>query len=166
MNFNLKKNFPETYIKGYTLIAKQEITKTDFIRFCNLLEDEYNLYYDTNQYSISPYSEDKRVDSGIVFNNFKNNENTGYKGMSILRLEEYYDENNKLVKQFKNIINANTTIVCGKNEILYTILKSFNRAPVYTIEELQLFEKCFNQIGIEVNSEYPKKENLNIGFVL
>ena len=54
----------------------------------------------------------------------------------------------------------NEDILCNKVTIITTFLKSFNVAQPYTIEELKLFEKCFNQIGINVISKYPTIKSL------
>jgi len=40
-------------------------------------------------------------------------------------------------------------------------LKHLDGAPQFTIEELQIWEKCFNQIGIENIGKYPSKSKLN-----
>jgi hypothetical protein len=40
-------------------------------------------------------------------------------------------------------------------------LKHLDGAPQFTIEELQIWEKCFNQIGIENVGKYPSKRKLN-----
>ena len=39
-------------------------------------------------------------------------------------------------------------------------LKSFNGAPLFTLEELKIWEECFNQIGIVKVAKYPTKKSL------
>ena len=42
----------------------------------------------------------------------------------------------------------NDDIVFDKESRFDTFLKSFHGAPLVTIQELQLWEECFNEIGI------------------
>ena len=42
----------------------------------------------------------------------------------------------------------NNDIVFNKDVRFYTFLKSFRDAPVFTQEELKVFEECFNKINV------------------
>jgi hypothetical protein len=48
----------------------------------------------------------------------------------------------------------------GKPTIFGTFLKSFYGAPVFTIEEIKIWEDCFAQIGIRKVGKYPAKRSL------
>jgi hypothetical protein len=43
----------------------------------------------------------------------------------------------------------NDDIVFDKNYKFDTIIKSFHGAPVFTLDELKIWEECFNQIGVK-----------------
>ncbi len=55
----------------------------------------------------------------------------------------------------------NTNIIFAANTKFNITLKHLDGAPQFTIEELQIWEKCFNQIGIENVGKYPSKIKLN-----
>ena len=80
----------------------------------------------------------------------------GYSGM-----ESFYTVwiNGNELEEWKN----NEDILCNKDTIITTFLISFNGTQPYTIEELRLFERCFNQIGINVISKYPTIKSLKKG---
>jgi len=55
------------------------------------------------------------------------------------------------------------------NDIIFdenNFLKSFHGAPLFTIDELKVWEECFNQIGIGIGigivnvGKYPSKKSL------
>ena len=58
--------------------------KKKIIELCNNLQNEFNNYYNTDDYSFSP---ERITEGGIVFNNFNNNINT-YKSMRIYFVEK------------------------------------------------------------------------------
>ena len=47
-----------------------------------------------------------------------------------------------------------------KNKKIETYLKAFHSAPIWTYEELELFELCLNKISIFVTGKYPAKKHL------
>ena len=47
-----------------------------------------------------------------------------------------------------------------------TFLKSFHGAPVFTIEELNIWEECFEKIGIRRIGIYPSKKSLLLTYTL
>tara|TARA_B110000967_G_C18326969_1_gene290203 strand:- start:27 stop:320 length:294 start_codon:yes stop_codon:yes gene_type:complete len=55
----------------------------------------------------------------------------------------------------------NTDIIFAAKTKFYIYLKHLDGAPPFTIDELQIWEKCFNQIGVEKVGKYPSKRELN-----
>jgi len=154
-----------TYTKGYDLISTKSITKKEFIELCILLSNECNEYVFTPE-TIS--------EGGILFKNF--NDGNKYKTMRLHKIVDnyyyYYRNGYSGMKSFYSFrINGNELeewknnedILCNKDTLITTFLKSFNDVQPYTIEELKLFEKCFNQIGINVISKYSTIKSLKKG---
>ncbi len=50
------------------------------------------------------------------------------------------------------------SILIDKDKYLGTYLKSFRNAPQWTNDELKIFKKCFNNIGLIINKLPTKKE--------
>ena len=80
-----------TYCNGFQLVAIKNISKKEFIELCNDLQNEFNNYYSTNDYSFSP---ECITEGGIVFNNF-NGDINGYKTIRI-----YFTEHSKHIKSY------------------------------------------------------------------
>jgi hypothetical protein len=155
------------YTKGYDLISTKSITKKGFIELCILLSNEFNNYYNTNEYVLTP---EAISEGGILFKNFNDGEK--YKSMRLRKIvnnDDYYRNacygtdsfykvwiNRNELEEWEN----NEEILCDKDTIITTFLKSSDGTQPYTIEELKIFEKCFNQIGINVISKYPTKKSL------
>ena len=66
----------------------------------------------------------------------------------------------------KKIIDTQWSYILKLNNPLFInikftlFLKSFNGAPLFTLEELKLWEECFNQIDIVKIGKYPSKKSL------
>ena len=144
-----------TYTNGLTLKTLKIITKNDIIIMCNLLNnrDEYKNLCEFKPEGIS--------DGGIIFN-FKNaindkwyksvrlqvnNDNTGGK---------WYWINDDVVNEQTD----NNDIIFDKNKTFRIFLKSFHGAPVFTLDELKIWEQCFYQIDIINIGKYPTKKSL------
>lgn len=147
-----------TYCNGFQLVALKNISKKEFVELCNDLQNEFNNYYSTNDYSFSP---ECISEGGIVFNNF--NGANGYKTMRIFftdkdtigcNITNLYGYINKNIKD--EWIN-DECILIDINTYLGTYLKSFNNAPQWTNNELKIFQKCFNNIGLVINKLPTKK---------
>jgi hypothetical protein len=144
-----------TYTRGLTLITERIITKKDIITMCNLLnsKDEY-----TNlcEFEPEPISE-----GGILFKFKDNFDNTWYK--SVRLCVSWGETRGKWYLINKNVISewsGNDDIIFNKNSKFTIFLKSFHGAPLFTLDELKIWEECFNQIGIVMVGKYPTKKNL------
>lgn len=143
-----------TYCNGFQLVAIKNISKKEFVKLCNDLQKEFNDYYVSNDYSFSP---ECITEGGIVFNNF--NEVYKYKTMRIffsdkdtIKLYGFINEN------IKDVWINDESVLIDKDKYLGTYLKSFYNAPQWTNNELKIFEKCFNNIGLIINKLPTKKE--------
>jgi len=143
-----------TYTDCYKVKTQQNITKNDIITLCNLLNE--HPYY----LNVCTFLPEKRVDGGIGFK-FKDNQ-TFYKAVRFCILSDkdakwYFIKDNVLSEWTEN-----SDIVFNTNKKFVPLLKSFYGAPLFTIEELKIWEQCFNQIGITRVGKYPTKKSLKI----
>ena len=144
-----------TYTSGYTLKTERNITKNDIITMCKLLSsrDEYS--------NLCKFQPEGITEGGILFKFKEGFDNRWYK---TVRLCVYRAES----RGNWPWINENVmTEWIDSNDIIFNInnkftifLKSFNGAPLFTIEELKIWEDCFNQIGIIRVGKYPSKKSL------
>jgi hypothetical protein len=138
--------------EGFILEAVKNISKKEFIELCNNLQNEFNNYYNTDEYSFRP---ECITEGGIVFNNFNNFDNNinTYKSMRI-----YFVEKSNTSSRKKNLygwINNNIadewisdeSILINKDEYIRTYTKCIN-APKWDKYELTIFKKCFENIGL------------------
>jgi hypothetical protein len=142
-----------TYTNGYQLILSEPLTKKKLIQLCHELKRAFNDFYNSTKFSFEP---EPITEGGIVFSNYSD---PFYKTMRISPhnchgLYGWIPEN--VMEEWKE----NNDILQEPNTKLRTYLKSFHGAPLWTVEELKLFEMCFNKIGIEVLGEYPSKKSL------
>ena len=54
----------------------------------------------------------------------------------------------------------NNDIIFNENSKFTIFLKSFHGAPLFTLDELKIWEECFNQIGIVKVGKYPSNRSL------
>lgn len=136
-------NVFNTYCDSYQLFSMKNITKKEFIQLLNDLSIEFNNYYNTNNYSFSP---ETLLNGGIIFNNYKQ-----YKLMQMYfingcnntsPLYGWMDDN------IKNKWITSDEILIKKDKHIYTNLISFCNTPKWTNQELQIFIKCFEHIGL------------------
>ena len=121
-----------TCIRGYTLIAQKDITKHDIITLCNLLNEEYK---DTCTFTPEAISE-----GGIKYNFIDGG--SAYKSVSLGLCYSYkwpWVNTSSVMTDWEH----SEDIIVKKKGTIYTYLKSLHRAPVFTIDELRLWEACF-----------------------
>jgi hypothetical protein len=139
-----------TYTIGLTLKTERIITKDDIITMCKLLnsKDEYS-----NLCEFQP----EGINGGGILFKFKNNK--WYKSVRLCLnngVGEWYWVNDNYLSEWA----GNNDIIIDKNNKFTLFLKSFYGAPLFTIEELKIWESCFNQIGIIKIGKYPSKKSL------
>lgn len=148
-----------THCCGFNLISSKNITKQDFVYLCDNLEKDFNEIYNTQEFSFSP---ELITEGGIIFNNYENND--GYKSMRLYFCDKNYigvrtnNLYNFINKEIKNEWVNNNNILIKKNEYLGTFLKSRNKAPKWNNKDLEIFEKCFNNIGLIIDRIPTKKQ--------
>lgn len=141
-------DYINTYCSGPELFSLKNISKREFVELCINLENEFNNFYNTKEYSFSP---ECITEGGIIFNNFNEYNTNGYKTMRI-----YFIKEPGGIKKLYGYINKNIknewineeSILIEKNKNLGTCLKSFKNAPEWTNEELKIFENCFKKFGL------------------
>jgi len=146
-----------TYIHGLTFKTKRIITKNDIITMCNLLNsrDEYS--------NLCKFEPENISEGGIVFK-FNDLEKNWYKSVRLCVGD------NGSRGQWYWIYNLSLSDWVGNNDMIFDkqnkftiFLKSFNGAPVFTIEELKVWEECFSQIDIIKVGKFPSKKSLIMG---
>jgi hypothetical protein len=143
-----------TYTRGLTLKTQQIITKNDIIIMCNLLNSN-NAYFNSCEFEPEAITE-----GGIVFK-FKDSPSKWYKSVRLCVNNDnangkWYHINENVMTQWTN----NNDIIFQANTIFTIFLKSFHEAPLFTINELEIWEECFKQIGIVKIGKYPNKKDL------
>lgn len=139
---------------GLTLKTEKIITKNDIINMCNLLnnKDEYS--------NLCKFEPEGISEGGILFK-FKDANKKWYKSVRLCvnngysQGKWYWVSDNYLPEW-----SESNDIIFNKNEQFTLYLKSFHGAPLFTIEELKIWEECFNQIGIIRIGKYPIKKSL------
>ena len=147
-----------TYAPGLTLKTKKYITKDDIITLCNLLniKDQYS--------NLCEFQPEGICGGGILFNFNKDNVNykkSWYKSVRLgvnsgMSEGKWYWINDDWLSEW----TGNNDIIFPNNNKFRLFLKSFNGAPLFTLEELKLWEECFNQIGIVKVGKYPSRKSL------
>lgn len=148
-----------TYTQGLTLKTTKIITKNDIIDMCDLLNNREE-YSDLCTFHPEPITE-----GGIVFK-FKEpgfDPNTGRKWYKTVRFQgkqagdDWYPVNvNTVLSEW----TENYDIIFNPKRKFYMFLKSFHGAPLFTQQELQIWEECFNNIGIIKVGKYPSAKSL------
>ena len=143
-----------TYTRGLTLKTERIITKDDIITMCKLLNnnDEYS--------NLCEFQPEGITEGGILFKFKDNLDNKWYKSVRLCVGNEgkwYWITPNVMSEWL-----GNNDIIFNKNNKFTLFLKSFYGAPLFTLDELKIWEKCFNQIGIIKVGKYPSKKSLII----
>lgn len=144
-----------TYTPGLRFKTKKIITKNDIITMCNLLNS--NCEYS----NLCEFTPEGITGGGILFNFKDNFPKEWYK---TVRLRAHCNETRgKWYWINENVMTewaGNDDIVFQEDTIFSTFLKSFHGAPLFTIDELKIWEECFKQIGIVRVGKYPSKKSL------
>ena len=150
-----------TYAIVLTLKTKKIITKNDIITICKLLnsKDEYSNLCEFQPEGIS--------EGGILFKFKDNLDKKWYKSVRLcvncnVSRGKWYFINDNCISEW----TGNNDIIFDKNNKFTLFLKSFNGAPLFTLEELKIWEECFNQIGIIKVGKYPSKKSLIIDKII
>lgn len=124
----------ETYCDGYPIAITKIITENDLNYLCQDLGYEYNKYFKlTNDEDKYNFTIDLNT-LNIQFSNYPNKKENGYKAMRL-------------------IIKDNKTPITETNKIR-TFLKAFRGAPIWTLNDLQIFDICLSKIGFNID-KYP-----------
>ena len=147
-----------TYTAGLKLKTDRIITKHDIITMCKLLNHQ-------KEYSnLCEFQPEGITEGGILFkfkDNADNIDNRWYKSVRLCVKNgqsegEWYFVGDNCLSEW----NENNDIIFPKNNKFILFLKSFNGAPLFTQEELKIWEECFNKIGIIRVGRYPSKKSL------
>ena len=149
-----------TYTNGLELKTERIITKDDIITMCQLLNsrDEYSNLCEFEPEAIS--------EGGILFKFKDNLENANkYKWYKSVRLcvNHMYSRGTWYLINRTNVISewtGNNDIIFDKDNRFGLYLKSFHGAPIFTVDELKIWEECFSRIGIVNVGKYPTKKSL------
>lgn len=138
-----------TYCGGYRLKTSRTITTLDILQLCQDLRDTFNATYNSTEYEFEP---EGISEGGIVFRSLPGNQ---YKTMrlGIYQCGKWPWVN---IQKWKD---DPITILQADVEV-QTFLKAFDDAPLWTLQELKLFEQCFAKIGLQRVGAYPKKSSL------
>jgi hypothetical protein len=144
-----------TYTTGLHLKTERIITKNDIITMCNLLNSKCEY---TNLCEFIP----EGISEGGILFKFKGNfDKNWYKSVRLCvnrdgaRGKWYWVKENVMTEWFDN-----NDIIFQTNTKFTIFLKSFNGAPLFTLDELKIWEECFKQIGIVKVGKYPSKKSL------
>lgn len=146
-------------MEGVKLQCIKPISKKDFVHLCESLK----IYFDdTFSETDNEFSPECISEGGILFNKYKF---PAYKSMRLLfttkdgnTFERLYGQINTNIKN--EWINDNTILI-NNNTFLKMRLKSFNNAPPWSVPELKLFLKCFQDYGLIVYNFPGAKPYLN-----
>ena len=145
-----------TYTTGLHLKTEKIITKDDIITMCNLLNNN-------NEYSnLCEFKPEGITEGGIVFKFKYNFDQKWYKSVRLCvdwgaSRGKWYWVNENVISEW----SGNNDIIFDKNTKFTIFLKSFHGAPLFTIDELKIWEECFKQIEIVKVGKYPSKKSLN-----
>ena len=139
---------------GISFKSKRVITKKDIVKICNLLNDREE-YKNVCNFKPEPITE-----GGIVYCFFENDKR--YKsvrfrcdGLDYHKKQWSWVDNN-VMSEWDN----SDDLVLHANTKMDTFLKSFHDAPVFTIDELKIWEECFKEVGLFRVNKYPSKKNI------
>lgn len=144
-----------TYTSGLTFKTERIITKADIITVCNLLNNraEYS--------NICEFQPEGITEGGILFKFKDSTQPEWYKSVRLcvnsVNTKGTWDW---ITDNYLSEWTGSNDIIFRKNCKFYTFLKSFYGAPLFTIEELKIWEDCFRQIGIVKVGRYPSKKSL------
>jgi hypothetical protein len=144
-----------TYTPGLRFKCLKDITKNDIIVLCDLLAANYND-------GLCSFQPEGITEGGIEFVFNANCPSDWYKSVRLCVYSGttagkwYWVDKANVMTEWEN----NDDLIFQKNTHFHTFLKSFNGAPIFTIEELTIWVECFDQIGIRKVGKYPTKKSL------
>lgn len=151
-----RTSIAETYTSGYYLILSRDITNKDIASICRDLNTAFNVDGIT-EYAFAP---EPISEGGIEMVSWPGKTGDEYKTMRIHFSScgnWPFIERNNAVEFMDNletqVIGLKTTNMRNKGRLapgnpISTCLKAFDGAPVWTVEELDIFAKVFEQYGI------------------
>ena len=148
-----------TYTQGFNILSEKNITTKDISKLCRRLTEEFNKMFNSNEFKFEP---EPITEGGIIMVNFPNKDDEMYKTIRIqLGFMNNRDKwpwiQNEMIEKWESEPESK---IITKDEIISTFLKAFHGAPVWTIEELEIFENCFSEIGLKRKGKYPSKKSL------
>ena len=144
-----------TYTSGLRLKTERIITKNDIIIMCNLLNG--NCEYS----NLCEFTPEGITEGGILFNFNDEFDKNWYK--SVRLCVGYNGAGGNWPWVNENVMtewSCNNDIILQTNTKFTIFLKSFHGAPLFTLDELKIWEECFKQIGIVKVGKYPSKKSL------
>lgn len=153
------------YCEGYKLHVMRNITKRDMVVLCDLLKTEFDRIYNTTEFQFEP---EKRAEGGIEFINFPGKTPDMYKDVRFLQCGVSWDPKKQLSRFWPQIIPPDVSTAWKEDESVIfkhpfkmsTTLQALRGAPSFTKTELEIFERCFNQVGFECKGKYPTNKAL------
>ena len=142
-----------TYTPGLQLKCNKNITKNDIIYMCKLLNKK-------NEYlNLCEFKPEGITEGGIVFKFKEVFDHKWYKSVRLCvnsgnsKGKWYWVNENVMTEWIEN-----SDIIFNENSKFTIFLKSFHGAPLFTLDELKIWEECFNQIGIVKVGKYPSNK--------
>jgi len=147
-------SMPVTHTDGYKIKSVKEITKKDIITMCKLLSSRKEY---CNLCEFRPYGNSEGGGIKYVFKEgFNEIWNKTVMLFSVSKRRKWPLVNENVMTEWID----DDEIIYNTNRRILFFLKSFNEAPFFTIEELKIWEECFEQIGIIRVGNYPRERSL------
>jgi len=144
-----------TYCDGPTFSSDKSLTTKDMCQLCRSLNKKFG-----DDYKFVPESV---PEGGIQMAWWYGKKGNEYKTMRFLAHDcgTWPSISNNILAKWKE--NEEEIIFESKPPeklVIRTILKAFNDAPSWTLDELHIIEKCFNEIGFDLQGKMPLKKSL------
>ena len=148
-----------TYTNGPTYTCQRNISKKDFIGICDMLQKKIG---DGSTFKPEGISE------GGIEVNAPNNTPSGYKSLRLGVSRNgssgkwYWVDRDTVMEEW----SSNDDMVFYKNNTFTVFLKSLYGAPHFTLEELKVWDECFQEYGMSLvnddEHEYPTARKLKL----
>lgn len=166
---------PYTYTHGYILIFTRSLTKADYINLCGQLSDVLNtLYGITDPASLIHIRPEPITEGGFVFrggpNGMYDDANDGdydYKRIKTMRHPLGMQEGTpnfpwpRLPDNVEIEWSTSQETVIPTGLVSDTFLKALYGVPVWTWEELRVFQNVFLNFGINTRGGIPSQARLS-----
>ena len=124
-----------TYGNIIAVKALKDTTKNQFVELCDNLQNEFNTYYKTDNYSFKP---EQISEGGSIFENFDGIKADAYKTMRL-----YFVDDRCGIEKLYELISSNvkdlwrndSEVLIPEGPLLQGLLKSFDKAPVWCVKE-------------------------------